>query len=86
VVLAVKDVKLDTKAISEQIFFGEGVRNDLSRRANNVAHAAGTGCRSEIQRGRDRYRAAIWTATWPARFAEATQHRLLGALDAARPG
>jgi hypothetical protein len=68
------------------ILFSNGVAADLSARANAIANRAGmdTGFRPVMQRGKDRLRAAIYTATVHARNAEAKDHRLLRALDAAR--
>lgn len=84
--MAVRDVELHHAAVGSEILFSPKLAADLLRRGNAIAQRAGvdTGFRVVVQRGRDRYRVAVWTATAHARNAEAKDHRLLGALDAAR--
>jgi hypothetical protein len=76
-------VELNYQGISD-LLYSEGVRKDLDRRAKAVAARAGDGMSSEVQRGRDRYRGAVWTESMHAKRGEAKDHRLLRALDAAR--
>jgi hypothetical protein len=63
-----------------------GVERDLRERANRIAQAAGEGYEADSAIGSKRARATVWTATPEAMFIEATEHRLLRALDAGRGG
>lgn len=60
------------------------VRAEIGRRAANVAAAAGDGFKSGTQKGRDRVRAAVWSATVRASRAQAKDRVLTRAIDAAR--
>lgn len=61
-----------------------GVLHDLRRRAEAVAAAAGEGFEADTFVGRNRARAGVITATPAAMEAEARDHTLIRALDAAR--
>jgi hypothetical protein len=63
-----------------------GVERDLRERANRIAQAAGEGYEADSAIGSKRARATVWTATPEAMLIEATEHRLLRALDAGRGG
>lgn len=56
----------------------------LRRMAESVAARAGDGFVADSEIGSSRARAAVFTATFQAMHAEATDHRLLASLDAAR--
>lgn len=60
------------------------VGDEIKRRADNIARAAGPGMHSETYQGRDRVRARVWTGTYAARKAEAEDRALTRALDAGR--
>ncbi len=60
------------------------VRQDLERRGWAIAAAAGEGYEIESTVGPNRARVEIRTATTDARITEATNHTLIGALDAGR--
>lgn len=66
------------------ILRSEAVRADLVRRADNIAAAAGPGHIVDSQIGRNRARAAVITATFPAMRAEARDRNLTRAIDAGR--
>lgn len=81
------EVVLHEGEVSSEILFSPKVAAGLLRRGNAVVAGAGgtsAGFRAVVQRGKDRNRVAVWTATPHARNAEAKDHRLLRALDAAR--
>lgn len=61
-----------------------GVRADLEERAQRVAEAAGEGMEAAMFTERDRARAGVVTATPTAMEAEARDHALTRAIDAAR--
>lgn len=61
-----------------------GVLHDLQARAERVAEAAGDGFEADTFVGRNRARAGVITATPAAMEAEARDHVLVRALDAAR--
>lgn len=60
------------------------VRDELERRANLIAAAAGEGNEVEVRDGAHRARASIRTETYEARKAEAVDKTLTSALDAGR--
>lgn len=61
------------------------VMAELERRGRAIAARAGEGFESEsAYEGRHRGRVQVYTATPEAMVAEATEHRLLRALDAGR--
>jgi hypothetical protein len=60
------------------------VRRDLERRARNIAAAAGPGFEADSEIGRNRARASVWTATFEAMAAEATDRALTRSIDAGR--
>jgi hypothetical protein len=62
----------------------EGIRNDLKKRAERIAAAAGDGMESSVVIGRTRARASVITATHAARRAEARDASLTRAIDAGR--
>lgn len=61
-----------------------GVLEDLRERAERVAARAGPGFEADTYVGRNRARGGVITATAEAMAAEARDHVLLRALDAAR--
>lgn len=61
-----------------------GVLHDLETRAERVAEQAGPGMEADTFVGRNRCRASVITATPEAMEAEARDHALTRALDAAR--
>lgn len=77
-------VEMNYGAVSSEILFSEGLRRDMAARAARVAAQAGDGVSSQVQRGTDRYRGAVWTESVHAKRSEAKNHTLLKALDAAR--
>ena len=62
----------------------ELVKNDLKKRADRIAAAAGDGMESSVVIGRTRARASVITATHAARRAEARNASLTRAIDAGR--
>lgn len=60
------------------------VREDLERRADAIAEAAGDGYERDSEIGPNRARASVRTVTLDAARAEARDRRLLRALDAGR--
>ena len=62
----------------------ELVKNDLKKRADRIAAAAGDGMESSVVIGRTRARASVITATHAARRAEARDASLTRAIDAGR--
>lgn len=60
------------------------VQQDLRTRAERIAAAAGSGNEAEVQVGKERARAAIFTTTAEAMRREATSRSLTSALDAGR--
>lgn len=60
------------------------VQRDLERRAQNIAAAAGEGMEVSTERGATRARATVITATFEARYREATDRALTRAIDAGR--
>lgn len=62
----------------------ESVRADLERRAENIAEVAGPGHVVDSDIGRNRARAAVITATYEARLAEAQTRNLTRAFSAGR--
>lgn len=77
------DIKLSDAGMRALLRSG-GVQGDVTRRAQNVAAAAGTGYEARSTPRRTRARAEAVTATYAARRAEAKTSRLLAALSAAR--
>jgi hypothetical protein len=61
-----------------------GVLEDLRRRAERVAEAAGPGMEADTYVGRNRARGGVITATPAAMEAEARDRALTRAMDAAR--
>lgn len=76
-------VVLNRKNVRE-LLRSEGVRDDLVRRARNIAEAAGPGHVVDSQIGRNRARAAVITGTFEAMHAEARDRNLTRAIDAGR--
>lgn len=60
------------------------VQQDLRRRAERIAAAAGPGMEASVQVGRNRARGSVITVTQQAREAEARNRALTRALDAGR--
>lgn len=79
-------LKLNDAAITKFLKTDDGIHRDLERRARAVRDAAGgpPAYRYSVDVGKDRQRAAVWTATRAAQVSESAQHSLLQALDAAR--
>lgn len=61
-----------------------GVVREVTRIAEKIAADAGPGHRVETEIGRNRARAVVITDTTEAALAEATDHNLTRAFDAAR--
>lgn len=61
-----------------------GVRDDLARRGQAIASAAGPGMETTNDVGANRARTNVWTATYEAIVNEATSKALTRALDAGR--
>lgn len=81
-----RDFKLSgkgNKAIGA-ILNGPGMADDLGRRGNRVAEAAGDGMVVSVQRGRTRIQASVYTATRRAASRERKHRALSRAVDAAR--
>lgn len=80
-------IKLNRREV-RRLLRGEGqysgVAEDLKRRADNIAAAAGDGMEVDTGVGRNRARASVRTATPEAVEAEATSRALTRALDAGR--
>lgn len=76
-------VVLNRKNVRE-LLRSEGVLNDLVRRAENIAAAAGPGHKVDSQIGRNRARAAVITTSIEAMLAEARDRNLTRAIDAGR--
>jgi hypothetical protein len=60
------------------------VRAEVSRRAHNIAKAAGEGMEVSVRDGTNRVRGTVITATTEARVAEATHRKLSRSFDAGR--
>lgn len=71
------------KAIGD-ILNGQDMANELQRRGNRVAEAAGEGMVVSVQRGRTRIQASVYTATRSAASRERKFRALSRAVDAAR--
>lgn len=76
-------VKMVSKG-SDQLLKSEAVQNDLRRRVDAVAEAAGEGFEARVKVGRTRAVASVSATTIEAAEREATDRVLLKALDAAR--
>ncbi len=61
-----------------------GVAEDLERRGDAIAEAAGEGMEVDAQTSRNRYRVSVRTATPEAARAEAETRDLTRAIDAGR--
>lgn len=79
----IERVELNRRAVQD-LLKSEGVQADLRRRAERIAQQAGPGHAVEVQVGRNRARAMVWTDTMRARYYEATQRTLTRAVDAGR--
>lgn len=77
-------VKLNKKTVDYFLKGGGGVREDLDRRADRIASAAGEGMETDGAVGAKRYRASVRTANAVAMKAEAKTRALSRALDAGR--
>jgi cytochrome c556 len=60
------------------------VKRDLERRAKRIADAAGEGFEADSETGTNRARATVWTDTFEAMRAEATDRALTRSIDAGR--
>ncbi|MGH8878161.1 MAG: hypothetical protein ACRD0P_12590 [Stackebrandtia sp.] len=76
-------VVLNRKGVSALLKGGE-VLADLESRAAHIAAAAGDGMKHDSTIGARRARASVYTATYKARRAEATNRTLSRSLDAGR--
>lgn len=76
-------VKLNSKGVRDLLRSRE-VEADLARRARRIAAVAGDGMEADSAIGSSRARAAVVTATYEARAAEAESGALTRALDAGR--
>lgn len=83
--MAKSRVVLNSRGI-RQLLRSDGVSNELKRRADAIAAAAGPGHEVQVSIGRNRARATVRTATWPARYHEATDRTLSRALSAGASG
>jgi hypothetical protein len=77
------DIKLVSVNMRELLRSDE-VRNDLERRARNIAQAAGKGMEYSSTTGRNRALAMVWTETPEAMAAEAYTRKLTRSIDAGR--
>lgn len=79
-------IELDSAEIRNMLKTDPGIRDDLERRAEAVRDRAGgePDYESSVWTGFDRQRASVRTNTADARRAEAENHTLMSALDAAR--
>ena len=64
----------------------KGVREDLERRIQRMADAAGPGHSTSVEETENRLRASIWTSSDAAREREAKDLNLTRSIDAGRGG
>lgn len=76
-------IELNHNGIRE-LLRSRAVLRDLTRRAHNIAAAAGPGHEVDSEVGPRRARADVRTATFEAMEAEATNRNLTRAIDAGR--
>lgn len=76
-------IKLNRQGIRE-ILRSDGVKADLSKRAQRVRNAAGPGHAVDVTTGRNRVRASVRTDTIDAMLAQAETKNLTRAMQAAR--
>lgn len=76
-------IKWNVKAFRE-LRLDPGVMDDLERRADAIADAAGPGYEASTFEGRNRGRASVITGDWKARIDNARNQTLLRNLDAGR--
>lgn len=76
-------VRLNRKGV-RQLLRSQDVLDDLERRADAIADAAGEGMEVDSEVGRSRARASVRTATSEAVRAELQDRALTRALDAGR--
>lgn len=78
-------LEMNSKGFQE-LLKSQAVQDDLARRANAIAAAAGEGMEARTRTGNlgDRVVAEVRTATYEARRAEATDKALTSAIDAGR--
>lgn len=76
-------IVVNQKAVAE-LLKGAEVQRDLERRGRAIAEAAGPGHEVQTFTGRSRVRITVRTATFSARYAEATRRTLSKAIDAGR--
>jgi hypothetical protein len=81
--MAGAEIKLVSVNMRELLRSDE-VRNDLERRARNIAQAAGRGMEYSSTSGRNRALAMVWTETPEAMAAEAYLRKLTRSIDAGR--
>jgi tRNA A37 threonylcarbamoyltransferase TsaD len=77
------DIKFRGDVIAE-LLKSVPVQQDLRRRADRIAAAAGPGMQASVQVGRNRARGSVITVTQQARENEARNRALTRALDAGR--
>ncbi|MDI2032994.1 hypothetical protein [Paenarthrobacter nitroguajacolicus] len=76
------NIKFNDRELSRLL--KETAKNDVKKRADRIAAAAGDGMESSVVIGRTRARASVITATYAARTAEARNAALTRAIDAGR--
>lgn len=76
-------VKLNHRGV-RQLLRSPEMRDDLERRARNIANAAGEGFEADSQLGRTRARAMAYTTDAESMRAEASDRALTRAIDAGR--
>lgn len=81
--MATVRIELDPKGI-EALLKSDEVQDELERRGERIAAAAGPGHEVDVWIGFDRAHVTVRTATREAAVREARDHTLLRALDAGR--
>ncbi len=78
-----RDLKLNSRGMVD-LLRSDSVRRDLHSRAQRIAATAGQGMAVDSEVSRTRARAWVWTDTFDAMVAEATDRRLTRSIDAGR--
>lgn len=76
-------VVLDRRGV-RALLRSDGVTDDLKKRAERIAAAAGAGFEADVDVGRNRSRASVRTTDFRSRHAEARDRRLTKSIDAGR--
>ncbi len=79
----VRGLKLNSRGMVD-LLRSDGVHRDLRARAGRIAAVAGRGMAVDSEVSRTRARAWVWTDTFDAMTAEATDRRLTRSIDAGR--